>query len=123
MVFVAGTFCAENTCTLPIGTESDGAACDNGEDQCTIAVLRGASELSCTTGYNGSPLKANAVCDTSGGAFTLSPGSFCTGLKLPPTIEILLHFYLCIHIVVLLLVLSTENGRYFLSFPCRKYVP
>ena len=58
--------------------------------------------------------------------FTLSTGTFCTGETLPPNTEILVDFYLCISIVVLLLTLSTVNERaFFFLFPaantCRDF--
>jgi len=71
--------CTANACKLPVGTESAGTACDNGEGGCAISVLQAATELSCTSGYNGSPAKANAVCGSNGVAFTLSTGDFCAG--------------------------------------------
>ena len=74
-----GAFCAAaaNACELPVGTGSAESACGNGEVGCAVSVLQAATELSCTSGYYGSPAKANAVCGTNGEAFTLSTGDFC----------------------------------------------
>ena len=76
--------CTAIACKLPVGTESNRTACNDGEGGCTISVLQSESELFCTSGYNGSPSKANVVCITNGTAFALrlSSGTFCTGEKL-----------------------------------------
>ena len=63
-------FCADPTCELPTGTESDGTDCDYGEGGCTLSVLK-AANMTCTSGYNGIPAKANAICGAALG--TRSP--------------------------------------------------
>jgi len=73
--------CTADACKLPVGTESAGTACDNGEGGCALSVLQAATELSCTSGYSGSPAKANAVCGSNGVAFTLSTGDFCAATE------------------------------------------
>ena len=65
-----GCSCAA-TCELPAGTESDGTDCDYGKGGCTLSVLK-AAEMNCTSGYNGVPAKANAICG-SGTSPTATP--------------------------------------------------
>ena len=76
VVCVVGVSDTVNSCTLPVGTLSDGTNCNTGEVGCTVAVLDGATELTCAAGYGGIPAKANAACNTDGGTFT--GAIFCT---------------------------------------------
>ena len=69
-------FVAENACNLPAGTLSAGVNCGSAEAGCTVAVLAAASELTCDTGYGGSPAKSGAACNTSG---DFTGATFCTG--------------------------------------------
>ena len=75
--FAGAMFCTENVCTLPVGTLSDGANCDDGESGCNLAVLT-ASTLSCASGYGGTPATSGAACSSNKGKF--AGATFCTGI-------------------------------------------
>ena len=61
---------------------------------CAVSYVKdGPNELSCESGYTGSPAKADAVCDSNKGIFTFIGGEFCAG----DTISTCTYIYAYIH--------------------------